>query len=267
LEPSTATVAATDNDDGPTKAIIFSSCHNLRLLVGTEIFILLSSASISADTDDLYYGYDSNIDSIDDTLSPSSVPSLELSFDSSYVLSLKRISIPSAIPSMVPSLEPSTAPISVPNELVIFFVITITTARHFNLLSSTKPSLRSNTTALSFPVPSSIPSSNIRPRLKSSLLTSYFSTAATDTDIKSYLKNYYYRRSNVYDDSPSKAIIFSSCHNLRLPVGMEIFVLLLATHNSEPSAVLSSVPSAIPSMEPKYETQFESKYCSNLSAK
>jgi hypothetical protein len=29
LEPSTASVAATYNDDGPTKAIIFCSCYNL----------------------------------------------------------------------------------------------------------------------------------------------------------------------------------------------------------------------------------------------
>jgi len=29
LEPNTASVAATYNDDGPTKAIISSSCHNL----------------------------------------------------------------------------------------------------------------------------------------------------------------------------------------------------------------------------------------------
>jgi hypothetical protein len=44
LEPSTASVAATYNDDGPTKAIIFFSCYNLQLPLGTEIFILLLEA-------------------------------------------------------------------------------------------------------------------------------------------------------------------------------------------------------------------------------
>jgi hypothetical protein len=53
---STVSVADTVNDDGPTKAIISSPCHNLRLPVGTEIIILLfavpnpkpSTAPISA---------------------------------------------------------------------------------------------------------------------------------------------------------------------------------------------------------------------------
>jgi hypothetical protein len=96
--------------------------------------------------------------------------------------------------------------------------------------------------------PRSFPS--LEPRLKSSLSMSSIHAAATDINVKSHFKDYYYRCSNVYDDSPSKAIIFSSCHNLRLPVGMEIFILLLTAHSSEPSAVPSSVPSAIPSMEP-----------------
>jgi hypothetical protein len=38
---STVSVADTVDDDGPTKAIIYSYCHNLRLSVGTDIFILL----------------------------------------------------------------------------------------------------------------------------------------------------------------------------------------------------------------------------------
>jgi hypothetical protein len=99
------------------------------------------------------------------------------------------------------------------------------------------------------PVDGNLPPSSV-PILEPCFEPSSVPAAATDINVKSYFKDYYYRRSNVYDDSPSKATIFSSSHNLRLPVGMLIFILLLAAHNSEPSAVPSLIPSAIPSMEP-----------------
>jgi hypothetical protein len=115
--PPTVSVADTVNDDDPTKAIISSSCHNLRLPGGTEIFILLFAVPNSE---------------------PSAVPS----------------SIPRAIPRIEPSLAPSADPISAPNELIIFFITCITFARHFNFLSTTvpilEPSLISASTVPSF---------------------------------------------------------------------------------------------------------------------
>jgi hypothetical protein len=41
INSRTVSLADTINGDGPTKAVISSYCHNLRLLVGIEIFILL----------------------------------------------------------------------------------------------------------------------------------------------------------------------------------------------------------------------------------
>jgi hypothetical protein len=115
---------------------------------------------------ELYYDYIPSFDTINDALSPRSVPSLEPSLDSNVAPSAIHRSAQIIFSISEPSLEPSTA-----------------------------------------------------------------SIAATDND-----------------DGPTKAIIFSSCHNLRLPVGTEIFILLLAAPNSKPSAVPSSVPRAIPSM-------------------
>jgi hypothetical protein len=231
---------------------------------------LISTTVRSCPTESSLSSY---IPSLESRSLSSSIPSPEPSFDPSYVPSLKRVPIPSPVPGTEPSFKPSTAP----SPKLILFVSMLTFARHFNVLlsisepglepsfisseeshptlksntvPSLEPSLRSNTALIS-PVPSSIPSRDIRPCLKSSVLMSSSHANATDTDVKSYFKDYYYRRSNVYNDSPSKAIIiFSSCHNLRLPVGMEIFILLLAAHNSEQSATPSSVPSAISSMEP-----------------
>jgi hypothetical protein len=96
---------------------------------------------------------------------------------------------------------------------------------HYHVLSSTTTIESYSCTVPSF-----------EPSLKSSLATSTVSVAAI-----------------VNDDATTKAILFSSCHNLRLPVGMQIFILLLVAPNSDPSAVPSSVQSAIPIMEPSFK--------------
>jgi hypothetical protein len=221
-EPSTASVAATYNDDGPTKAIIFSSYHNLRLPVGTEIFILSFAAPISALNELIIFV----ITVITFAQHFNFLSSAETSFGLTFISSEQAgpILVSSSLSSTIPSLETSS-------------ISTYTTVQ--SSLSTNVPSLdismMSSTTIRSSPILSSVPSSNLRFCLKSSLVSSTVSVAATDVDD---------------DDGPTKAIIFSSCHNLRLPVGMEIFILLLDPHNSEPSAAPSSVPSAIPCMEP-----------------
>jgi hypothetical protein len=112
-ETSTVSLTDTVNDDGPTKAIISSHCHNLRLPlpVGTEIFILFFAVPNSE---------------------PSAVPS----------------SIPRAIPNIEHSLATSADPISAPNESIIFLITCITFARNFTSLSSAKPRLISSTTSV-----------------------------------------------------------------------------------------------------------------------
>jgi hypothetical protein len=62
-------------------------CNYIDIVI--EAIDMTTTTRTGTNTDDLFYGYDLNIDSIDEALSPSSVPSLEPSFDPSYVPSLK----------------------------------------------------------------------------------------------------------------------------------------------------------------------------------
>jgi hypothetical protein len=148
------------------------------------------------------------------------------------------------IPSPVPSLEPS-------------LILSTNTVRHF--LSSTVPSLKSSFGILP---PSSLPS--LEPSFDSSSIPSSIPSMEPSLEPSTSSVTATYE-----DDGPTKAIISSYCHNLRLPMGTEIFILLLEAHNSKPSTdpisvlneltllfvtALTVASSTVPSLEPSWKT-------------
>jgi hypothetical protein len=176
-ETSTVSLVDTVNDDGPTKAVISSYCHNLRLLVGIEIFILLfavpnskqstipslkpslisrsttEQSSISStvpsldptlisSTTTVQRLLSSTVPSLDPTLISSPIPSLEPRLISSTPTVKSRLSSPG--PSLEPSFDSSSIPSLIPSpvpSLEPSLISSTNTSLKLSLISSPAPSL------------------------------------------------------------------------------------------------------------------------------
>jgi hypothetical protein len=155
------------------------------------------------------------------------------------------------IPSIEPSLEPSltstssNVPILEPSLTLTFTVLcplssTVPSLKS-SLISSPVPSLETSTAYVNKTLPpSSVPS--LEPTFDSSYVPSLIQSSIPSME-PILETSTVFLAGTVNDDGPTKAIISSYCHNLRLPVGTEIFILLFAVPNSEPSP--------IPSLEPR----------------
>jgi hypothetical protein len=103
-----------------------------------------------------------------------------------------------------------------------------------------------------------------------SLSCSYFKIKFDSEFYPKYGTHFRNKYSTVNDDGPTKSIISSYCHNLRLPVCTEIFILLFDVPNSEPSTVPSLEPSLISSTIKycsQFEIEFDIKSCSQFGNK